>query len=320
MKLSIIIPVYNVEQYLERCLDSCLKQDLSVTDYEIIAVNDGSTDRSLDILNDYADKYTNIKIISQQNEKQGAARNKGLNSAKGEYIWFVDADDWIEENCLLKLCHDLKDSDIYCLYSNWNANNTSFELNERTYLNNWNFKARLNLSFEVMVHQYLFRRNYLLDAGIKFIENILIEDLEYIPRVLVQAKNIKIINYPIYYYFVRKDSTMHSINPFKCESILVVANSLLSFMNSRQDQKEQDFIRKYISSAFHLFLLEWKDLSKGDRLKSLSSLKKSKLFLSTMGDSNRLGTRLKVFLVYFSSIILLSVLKTEAYVHNKLQK
>lgn len=103
MFLSIIIPVYNAEKYLTECLDSCISQDIPSHDYEIICVNDGSTDGSGDVLLQHQEKYDNIVVISQSNAGVSAARNAGIDAARGDYIWFIDADDFIEENILLKL-------------------------------------------------------------------------------------------------------------------------------------------------------------------------------------------------------------------------
>lgn len=96
MFLSFIIPVYNAETYLKECLESILMQDLSHDEYEIICVNDGSTDRSPDLLKE----YDNIRVIDQENTGVSAARNLGLDTAAGEYVWFVDADDFIGKNIL----------------------------------------------------------------------------------------------------------------------------------------------------------------------------------------------------------------------------
>lgn len=93
-KVSIIVPVYNVEKYLAKCLDSLVNQTLK--DIEIICINDGSTDNSLEILNTYAQKDSRITIIDKKNEGVSAARNTGLNISKGEYIMFVDSDDYLE--------------------------------------------------------------------------------------------------------------------------------------------------------------------------------------------------------------------------------
>ena len=103
MKLSIVIPVYNSSKYLDDCLNSLLTQNMSLEDYEIICVNDGSTDNSLSILNNYAIASENIKVINQENKGHSAARNTGLNAAVGKYIWFVDSDDFVEENSISEI-------------------------------------------------------------------------------------------------------------------------------------------------------------------------------------------------------------------------
>ena len=108
-KVSIIVPVYNIEKYLAKCLDSLINQTLE--DIEIICVNDGSTDNSAEILNEYAQKDCRIKIINQDNAGLSAARNTGINAANGEYIGYVDSDDWIDLNFYEKLYNAAKDTD-----------------------------------------------------------------------------------------------------------------------------------------------------------------------------------------------------------------
>ena len=103
MFLSVIIPVYNAEKYVAESLDSLLKQDLPFEEYEIICVNDGSKDGSLAVLQNYAEKHPNIRIIDKENGGVTTARNAGLEVAKGDFIWFFDADDLAKENILNKL-------------------------------------------------------------------------------------------------------------------------------------------------------------------------------------------------------------------------
>ncbi len=103
MFLSIVIPVYNTEKFLHECIQSCINQDIDSNDYEIICVNDGSKDGSLSILKDYEVNHKKIIVIDQQNGGVSVARNNGISVAKGDYIWFVDSDDFIETNCLGKL-------------------------------------------------------------------------------------------------------------------------------------------------------------------------------------------------------------------------
>ena len=103
MFLSFIIPIYNAERYLSECLNSLLAQDLVADEYEIVCVNDGSKDGSLSVLRDFADRYPNIRIIDKENGGVTTARNAGLEAASGDFIWFIDADDLIQENILAKL-------------------------------------------------------------------------------------------------------------------------------------------------------------------------------------------------------------------------
>nr|MCR4662874.1 glycosyltransferase [Endomicrobiaceae bacterium] len=97
-KVSVIVPVYNVEQYLRQCLDSIINQTFK--DFECICVNDGSTDNSLTILQEYSKKDNRIKIINQKNSGSSVSRNNGIKQALGQYVSFVDADDWITDNYL----------------------------------------------------------------------------------------------------------------------------------------------------------------------------------------------------------------------------
>lgn len=103
MFLSLIIPVYNAERYIGQCLDSLLNQNLPDQDYEIVCVNDGSKDRSLSILEGYANAHANIRIVNKENGGVTTARNAGLEAAKGDFIWFIDADDLVKENILAQL-------------------------------------------------------------------------------------------------------------------------------------------------------------------------------------------------------------------------
>lgn len=100
MFLSFIVPVYNTEKYLAECLDSLLEQDIPYEEYEIICVNDGSTDGSLDILRRYAEAHSNVIVVDKENGGVASARNAGLDAACGDYIWFFDSDDIIHPNIL----------------------------------------------------------------------------------------------------------------------------------------------------------------------------------------------------------------------------
>ena len=112
-KVSVIIPVYNVEPYLRQCLDSVVNQTLK--DIEIICINDGSTDGSGKILEEYAAKDSRVKIINKENGGLSSARNTGLDNISSEYCYFVDSDDWIELNTLEKLVNIITSNDVDCV-------------------------------------------------------------------------------------------------------------------------------------------------------------------------------------------------------------
>ena len=112
MELSIIIPMYNAASSIERCLVSTQRQNIAKTDYEVIVINDGSTDNSLEVANGVASRYSNIQLYSQENGGLSRARNAGLDKAKGDYIFFLDSDDSIAENCLEKIISKCKEHNL----------------------------------------------------------------------------------------------------------------------------------------------------------------------------------------------------------------
>lgn len=118
MKLSIIIPIYNVEKYIGRCAESVLNQNVPPSQYEVIFVNDGTKDNSVEVLNKAIDfeKFPNFHIYNKENGGLSSARNFGLDKAHGDYVWFVDSDDWIEPNCLAKIVKKLNEMNPDILY------------------------------------------------------------------------------------------------------------------------------------------------------------------------------------------------------------
>ena len=109
--LSIIIPVYNVEKYVWKTLESIFESTLLKSELEVIVVNDGTKDNSMSIVNEFAVKFDNLKIINQENQGLSVARNTGLKAARGKYVWFVDSDDWVEYDSLPFLLNHLQYSD-----------------------------------------------------------------------------------------------------------------------------------------------------------------------------------------------------------------
>ena len=231
MKLSIIVPVYNVADYLPKCLDSLLAQDLPQNEYEIIVVNDGSTDNSGDIAQQYAEKYANITLINQANQGLSGARNTGIKQAKGDYIQFVDSDDYLEENVLGGLMKQVEDDDLDVLrfnYENINAKGDVINPNKDpkhfvdfsnevvdglTFLNN-------KLGPACYAVQFIIKKELLIDNNIIFKSGIYFEDVEWTPRMLLKAGRVASTGAVVYYYLVREGSITKAVNKDKQRKVL----------------------------------------------------------------------------------------------------
>lgn len=171
MFLSIIIPVYNAEAYLAECLDSCLDQCFPSGDYEILCVNDGSSDGSAEILARYAGENPRIRVITQPNSGVSVARNTGVDAAGGEYIWFVDADDFIRRNCLEQLFRTLSDAPVDKLsFGHFEFEKTLSEAQSEQAARGSLRPTRMFLGG--MIWESLYRRAFLVQHGLRFREGI----------------------------------------------------------------------------------------------------------------------------------------------------
>lgn len=241
MRFSIIIPVYNVERYLRDCLDSVLNQTFS--DWEAVCVNDGSTDGSADILEEYLEKDNRFKVITQPNAGLSAARNTGINVAKGDYILFLDSDDWIETNALEVLSKNLNGEDILCFsgrrfIEETNQYNHADVLVEKSYetgMDYYNENALLHRDFAfVCVVLRVYKRIFLIDNELRFKDGIYHEDNLFTPIVCYYAKNVKQISACLYDYRVRSSSITTTTNGKRLTDLLTTANDLVVFFTSKQ--------------------------------------------------------------------------------------
>lgn len=213
-KISVIIPVYNVERYLTRCLDSIAGQTLR--EIEIICVDDESPDGSLGILRDYASREPRMRVISQKNKRQGGARNTGFDAARGEWVAFIDSDDWVAPGYFEKLlgAATRHAADIACTNvekqrgsrRKWNVHYTKEEvfcgLQEK-------FDA-CHCPPNFNTTNKLYRRKALLKAGVRFREHAVYEDVEYLAQTLCALGRLVTVPDTVYYYMVHGASTTKS--------------------------------------------------------------------------------------------------------------
>lgn len=250
MKLSIIIPVYNVEKYVEKCLRSCAEQDLPSDEYEIIVVNDGTKDSSLEIVERVAKDYSNIAIISQENAGLSAARNKGLSIAKGDYIWFVDSDDWIEKNCLQKIIRKCFEDRLDVLGI------CAANVVNESYVRRFENKESKTISGKMLLLKHkpqvcvpfsIYRTEFLNKNKLNFYVGIFHEDSEFTPRAYYLAKKIAFIN--DIYYFVNQNpnSITRTFNTKRPFDTLKVNISLNKFYVDNVEKKYSSYFHYQIS-------------------------------------------------------------------------
>lgn len=231
---SIIIPVYNAAPYLEKCLDSVLGQDFM--DMEVICVDDGSTDESAAILEKYAGYHHLMKVVSIANGGTAMARNEGIRMARGEYLLFVDSDDWLEDGYLTNIHERLQNNPLDVLSFNGSlyqeANrNTQIDKGENVavtggweYYNRHVMRPRLFHFVCVVIRAY--RRAFILENRLFFQPGILHEDNLYTPQVFFHARKVAEIPDALYVYRIRPLSKMQEFTFRQVMDKCKVANHL----------------------------------------------------------------------------------------------
>jgi glycosyltransferase involved in cell wall biosynthesis len=243
IKISVIVPVYNIEPYLDKCLDSLVRQTLN--EIQIIVVNDGSKDNSIKIIEEYADKY-NDKIINikKENGGQADARNVGLKYATGEYIGFVDGDDYVDISMFEKMYEIAKNENldmVECAY--YREYKNKLELKN---INNYEAKDMLLLTATSVCNKII-KRKILESNKLFFPVGLVYEDLEYVIKMAPHITNIGFIKEPLYYYVQRRGSTCHTFNK-RILNIYNVLENILRYYN------ENNLYEKYKEQLEYIYL------------------------------------------------------------------
>lgn len=252
-KVSVIVPVYNVAPYLHKCLDSIINQTLQ--DIEIICVNDCSTDNSLEILKEYSEKDSRIKLIDfKENKGVSAARNAGIKNAQGEYIGFVDSDDWIDLDFYEKLytkaiktgC-DIVKAEMKII-DEVSKNN----LNMPTFRNNMINQNILNFNCEF--YTAIYKKVFLFKHNILFPEDVLtFEDPVFSINVILSNPTLSLISDYYYYRFRRKGSKTQSFEEHKINSFICGAQKIIELLNIN-NVKEKDYLDIYFDIILKNFI------------------------------------------------------------------
>lgn len=302
VKISVIVPVYNVENYLEICIESVISQK-NFQDIELILIDDGSTDQSSKIIKKYTESYTNILDYYQENAGQSKARNKGIQHAKGEYIYFLDSDDLIPDLAMEHLYNLAVKEDLELILfegksffdksvDNMKIGNMNYERN-KVYDKTLNgqdlfIEMTANKDFYASPCLQFIKKKVLLENTIYFLEGIIHEDELFSYQLLMKSKKVKCIKDKLFYRRIRLDSTITSLNyEHRIESLTKVIQKTIEF-NSHLEETTVEMDDALNSRVNHLLgqcIIYCMEMSFKNRKKNYIQLKDIKLIILNNGYS-----------------------------------
>lgn len=307
MLLSIIVPGHNVEAYIGKCLDSLLDQDISSSDYEIIVVNDGSTDRTKEIVEGYVSSHSNVILINQQNKGLSGARNSGVNVACGLYVMYIDSDDYIEKNVLGGLLAQAERDNLDVLRYNYRNVNEDYKViipkrNNKLYVD---YSGDVTDGFSFLTHRLgyaCYAWQFLMKVekakNVLFKEGIYFEDTEWAPRMLNEAKRVASTDVVVYNYMKRTNSITNAVDDVKKRKVIEDKMSLIEGLRQQSLDKSdkswyEGMIAHTVLSIMGLVAIQYYD----ERNPYIRRLKKLGVFPLSL---NRSSLRNKIKLMMIS--------------------
>lgn len=294
-KFSIIVPVYNTEKYVKKCLDSIKSQTLK--DYEVIIVNDGSTDNSSDIISKYP-----YKIINQDNQGLSMARNNGVKASSGDYLIFIDSDDYIEKDLLKEIDKSLSNNPDLVRYQIKEVFGDKDDVNyEEIPFENKDgveaFKLITKYHFVENAWSYAIKREFYLKEKFSFKKGTYHEDFGLMPLVIIKSKVVNSISYVGYCYYQRSGSIMNDSDYDKTKKKVKDFYNHYLYLTEEINKTKLDktYFMSFISNSLILKITELKGK---DYKEALTKLKKDKVFDNLLSDS--LVRRIKNILVKIS--------------------
>lgn len=260
--ISIIMSVYNVEKYLEECLASIFNQ--SYKDFELIIINDGSTDNSLTIINKYLKKYSNIVYLEQQNKGLSEARNLGLSFAKGEYILFIDSDDYIDKEMFKIMIEKIESnkSDMVIIghtefYDDVKGNDCEVKLNisdSKSYSGLEVANLMLECNIMGVAWNKLYKTEKLKKDNFYFESGRYTQDWYPIFKHISNLQKISFVNLPLYKYRLRSTSTTSKKNKKRLEDYYYAITSILNYVEENKEKFNENSINKFKCITFNNLL------------------------------------------------------------------
>ncbi|MBQ7434232.1 MAG: glycosyltransferase family 2 protein [Oscillospiraceae bacterium] len=267
--LSIVIPVYNVERYLPKCLDSLLIE--TSVPYEIILVNDGSTDGSLAVAEDYRARFPErVSVITTENMGQGNARNVGLERAKGEFLYFIDSDDYLAPGGMEGILSCLREDFDICIFDSIAVNADGKELKYMPGFRGEDRQLSLRTHPELLLQQpdvwnKIIRRSLFLDSGVRFPVRVWFEDLAAIPKLYQFTDKILYVPKAYHRYLQRRDSVTSTSKAMRNLEIIPAVDALWDFYRGcgrfdelKDELKYLAFHDEFLTSSVRANLADWR--------------------------------------------------------------
>lgn len=250
-RLSIIIPVYNVEPYVGKTLSSVFDTTASADDFEVVVVNDGTKDGAMDVVRQFADR-PNMTIVEQENQGLSAARKKGLSVATGDYVWFIDSDDYLEENgvkTVLDFLEKRPDASVLMFPIRWIQTDGSmekqdFEVEEELVVDGKAVLRDLHLPLWI-APRFVIRRSLTENEWVFFPAGLLHEDEYFGPALIYLAERVYVLKEPLYNYVQRSGSIITSRKIRSAYDFVSIHKCLIRFMDEVLDPHDKEWFRPY---------------------------------------------------------------------------
>ena len=269
IKVSVIVPVYNVEKYLEKCLDSLSCQTLK--EIEVIIVNDGSPDNSQSIIDKYVKKYSNFHGYKKPNGGLSSARNYGIKYTKGEYIAFLDSDDYVTSDMYLKMYEKAisNDFDMVVCDVNYVEDDKVISVATSNIKNDTSNIKKTMKNIYPAAWNKIFKKELLVSNDVYFKEGVWFEDVEFIYRLLPYVKNIGVVHEPFNQYVQRPGSITNTVNK-KIYDYVYNMNGIIDFFKERKiyDEYKKELEYSYVRYVYATFVksilrYDYKDYMEG---------------------------------------------------------
>lgn len=278
-KVSVIIPVYNTELYLDRCLTSAICQTLH--DIEMIVVNDASTDRSLQIIQKFQKKDQRIQLINfRKNKGNGIGRNTALKKAKGKYVLFLDADDWLE-NKAAELLYRKAESKNYNLvimgYLQHFQSSRKIQFMHVAYEEQdarfHNYFLLHTKGFGSMPWVYFYSKKLLIDNNVVFTEGVYFEDVNFVAKAIFTVDRIGVLNLPLYHYLIHKESITGFLTKKKINDLFEVHIALKEFLIAHNlfEKYEKEYLIRFLIYCLEYSFLGYFKMPKKQRDQELDA-------------------------------------------------